>query len=130
MPDDDPTSPADPNNDADIFEDIGEEIGDDFAFMGKRQWDDIVDGVSDALGDGVTDIGGDMSEEAGYDNGSGEYQDELIGDMASELQEEPSTGSSESVPVYSAPINYAVRKTGYYCIGALSLQPTSMASSY
>lgn len=61
---------------------------------GKRQWD-LIEGISAGLQGSVDSQSGDEQQGAGSD-------------------------AVYDVPTYSAPVHYAVPKTGYYCVGKLA----------
>jgi hypothetical protein len=100
--------------------------------MTTRQWGDILDGVTEGVGSsGSSDQEDQDQEEQGQgDEGQGDYgneetgsEDEIPGDVSDVFEDFPSGSDSGPIPsdggvvTYSAPITYAVPKTGYYCIG-------------
>lgn len=133
----------DPFDSLDRVDDMPESEGHDlgWAELGKRQdWDDILGGVGEGVGvdegmqdggDGLGDSDGyeQDGEDGGFDSGQndGFGQDEggdYGGGIGGELDEGGSTGtgtgSGGNAAVYTAPITYSVRKTGYYCIGKMN----------
>lgn len=119
-----------PESVEDEIQEIEEELGIDIgrraeAARSKRQWDDMVDSVTNGLGrptggeDGTVE---ETGEDVGYDAGYGsEELDSGLG-SASGFDAGIESGSDAvlgayTVPTYSAPIQYAVPKTGYYCVG-------------
>ena len=111
----------------------------------KRQWEDDVDGIAD--GDSDTGLDDEVSEDTGYGDDSGDdfeegtgggygddveggYDDNIEGDYSDNVGSEldDTMGSTSTVPVYSAPITYAVRQTGYYCVGQASSSKTPLSS--
>jgi hypothetical protein len=90
----------------------------------RRQLGDIIDGVTAGLG---RPTGG---EGAGVGMGETGSTDQLEDDLASPSDATAGQGSSTSpttgtgtagytVPTYNSPLQYAVPKTGYYCVGKL-----------
>ncbi len=80
------------------------------------------------------DVGGGYGEDTGegYDEAVDEgYDDDTgggySGGLGGQLEDATLEGSTSTVPIYSAPITYAVRKTGYYCIGESLYSATSNA---
>ena len=148
------TGPAEAEDGDSIYDDIdggfdeGDGLENDYierwsrGFRRKRQWGDDVDGTTEVDG-GETDLDEEVSGDAAYadDDGVGSeegvgggYGDDIGGGYGDGMEGDYSdndggdfddtTGSTSTVPVYSAPITYAVQKTGYYCIGtSLLVQP-------
>lgn len=95
------------------------QIGDDFK-LGRRQWDEIVGGVTGGLADGQENQTQTEGQENNEGEGHGEVEEPQYEPPMAAISDDPeSTGSEdvEGVTTYSSPIIYAVRKTGYYCIG-------------
>ncbi|WWD16902.1 hypothetical protein CI109_101334 [Kwoniella shandongensis] len=87
----------------------------------RRQYDDLVDSISSGVSD--------MTPSAKDDDDNGIAVS--VGEELDDLPTAPSTstgstGGSTIVPIYSAPINYAVPKTGYYCVGIV---PVTLVNS-
>jgi hypothetical protein len=88
--------------------------------------DDFGDGTYGGYGD-AGDLaeaeGEEYGDDAGYAGISGSLSDAFakIPPKGPERRQESSSGSGD-VPVYSTPITYAVKKTGYYCVGAYPLR--------
>jgi len=106
---------ADGQYEDEIGRGYGDEVGGGFG-------DTIDEGLGDEIGGGFGDaVDGGYGEEIGgvYDDAGGE----VGGGLGDIYDEEPTTGSdstsgsSAGVVTYSAPITYAVPKTGYYCVG-------------
>lgn len=107
----------------------------------RQEWGDIIDGANAGIEDGgeMDDgYGGEEGYTGGFDDGTGGYGDGMGGyddgtggydngvtggggDVIGGEYDEGSSSSTSAVPLYSAPITYAVRKTGYYCIGAFDV---------
>jgi hypothetical protein len=92
----------------------------------KRQWGDLLDGVTEGVGAGAktgTEESGSFEEGDVYDEDPADEDEGMIGSgssSGSKVGSGSSSASESGVVTYAAPITYSVKKTGYYCIGEFS----------
>ncbi|KIR32534.1 major facilitator protein [Cryptococcus deuterogattii MMRL2647] len=109
--DDDMDEDAADQEEAEQIEELAETLGDGWR---KRQVGGIVDDIATAVA---------TSDDESTED-SGDWTETLSSTMA---ESDSSTSTDQvSVPVYSAPITYAVPKTGYYCVGIV---PVTLVNS-
>ncbi|KAK8861208.1 hypothetical protein IAR55_002027 [Kwoniella newhampshirensis] len=104
-------------------EGLSEVLGDGFS---KRQIEDIVDTISNGVSSPTPDDDEDNIGPSTDTDETGGEQDDLPPPSSGSKPGSGPGGGKTIVPIYSAPITYAVPKTGYYCVGIV---PVTLVNS-